>query len=183
MKTTDWKYDFSSLPHWKNREKMPFVFDEFFELTKTDVLCCIYSIAEVSMDNYIGFLAILKNKDCPSLLLNITDEFLFSTNFSASTDERFIFLQPSIYDERCEEKRPILIIDLIKCRFSYLLTKNLNRCYKIKQECDHVFTIEADALQRKNNKALKALHGKEICIDKLQWHDIQELKSLPKIII
>lgn len=61
MKTTGWKYDFTSLPHWENREKDPLIYDEFFEIPQSDILCCLYSITEVSMLNYQGFLAILRN--------------------------------------------------------------------------------------------------------------------------
>ena len=33
MKTTEWNYDFSSLPCWSNRETDPYIYDEYFELT------------------------------------------------------------------------------------------------------------------------------------------------------
>ena len=47
------------------------VYDEYFEIPQSDTLCCIYSIAEVSMCNYLGFLAILKNKEKPLLQVKI----------------------------------------------------------------------------------------------------------------
>ena len=62
MKTTDWNYDFHSLPHWDNREKLHYVCDEYYEIPQSDTLCCLYSICEAGMLDYLGFLAILKNK-------------------------------------------------------------------------------------------------------------------------
>ena len=29
MFTTDWKFDFSTLPRWDNREKIPYIHDEY----------------------------------------------------------------------------------------------------------------------------------------------------------
>ena len=55
MRTTDWKFDFASLPRWDNRERIGFVYDEFYEIPEKDMLVCIYSVAEVSMLNYQGF--------------------------------------------------------------------------------------------------------------------------------
>lgn len=55
MTATDWKFDFESLPRWDNRERIPFVYDAFFDIPQNDALCCIYSIVEVSMCNPEGF--------------------------------------------------------------------------------------------------------------------------------
>ena len=71
--TTDWKFDFSTLPHWEDRYSMPYIYDKFLDIPQSNTLCCIYSIAEVTMCNYVGFLAIIKNKEKPSIFLNIKD--------------------------------------------------------------------------------------------------------------
>lgn len=91
MNTTDWKYDFASLPRWDTREKFPFVDDEFFELPQSNTLCCLYSIVEASMLNYVGFLAILKNKDNPELILNLAEEFVFLCQFFCQCERKFDF--------------------------------------------------------------------------------------------
>ena len=96
MQTTDWSFDFASLPRWDNREKWFYTYDAFYEVPGKDMLCCIYSVAEVSMLNYEGFLAILRNKEKPELVLNPAD-ICFCVNFSQSADGRFLFLQPSFY--------------------------------------------------------------------------------------
>ena len=183
MRTTDWKFDFSSLPRWDNCNGIPNVYDEFFDIPQSDTLCCIYSIAEVSMCNYLGFLAIIKTKEKPQLFLNITEGISFCPNISVSTDGNLIFLQPSIYDKDTNVvKRPILIIDISKRVFSYLITDNLNSCYKIMELHKNVFKIEADEYQKKENKSLKSLSKKKIRTNYLKWHDLAELNSLSELI-
>lgn len=181
MRTTDWNYNFSSLPRWDNRERIPYIYDKFYEIPQKDVLCCIYSIAEAGMMDYIGFLAILKEKENPSLLLNIAEGYNFCDNFSVSADGNFIFLQPSIYDKEYGVSRPILIIDLNGNRFSYVLTGNYSTTYQVKQKSERVFVVEADVSQ-KDNERLQALHGKEIRIDELKWYSMKKIQSLPEII-
>ena len=184
MKTTDWKFDFSSLPHWDNREKLPWVYDEYFEIPQSDMLCCLYSIAEVSMLNYQGFLAVLKNKENPELVLNLADAFPFCVNFSASADGNLLFLQPSLYDRdtnRCV--RPVLILDIRNNRFSYLKTDNYCPAYQVVQKKPHLFVIEADASQRKDIRQLAALHGKKIRTRWLRWYGMDKLPALPEMVL
>lgn len=176
MNTTDWQFDFSSLPYWDNRNSLDCE-DAFYALPKTDTLCCIYSIAEVPMGDCKGFLAILRGKNDPILLTNPTYKMNFSKNFSASTDESLIFLQPCLYCERHGRVRPILVIDLKKNRFAYIRTKNTNPCYKIIPLSDHVFTVEAYSSQR-NDKRLMSLHGRKIRTKWLRWHDLSKLNNL-----
>ena len=184
MKTTDWKYDFSSLPRWDNRERIPYVYDAFFELPQSDTLCCLYSICEASMLNYLGFLAILKNKENPELVLNITEEFAFCDNVSVSDDGNLIFLQPSIYDKDTNCcPRPVLILDIKNNLFSFLKTVNYSPLYKVVQKKANVFVIEADAHERKHNKQLASLHGKKIRIRWLKWYKMDKLSTLPQMVL
>lgn len=183
MKTTDWKFDFSSLPHWDKRNSIPYVYDEFLDIPQSDTLCCIYSIAEVSMSNYLGFLAIIKNKEKPELFLNITEGIAFCPNISVNLDGNLIFLQASIYNKDTHTvKRPILIIDISKQFFSYVSTDNYNPCYEVVELNKNVFRIKADANQKKSDKRLNVLSKKKIRINRLTWHDLSELNSLPEML-
>lgn len=181
MKTTDWNFDFSSLQRWDNRETFHDIYDRFYEIPQNDTLCCIYSITEARMGDYIGFLAILKGKESPSLLLDIAGGMNFCDNFSVSENGNLIFLMPHIYDERRWIICPILIIDLQKNRFSYLMTDNINPCYNIKQESDQVFTVEAFESQR-GDERLMAIHGMKIRPDQLRWYALSKLHSLPDMV-
>jgi len=183
VKTTDWKYDFASLPHWDNREKFPFVYDSYFEIPESDTLCCLYAITEVSMQNYLGFLAILRNKDHPELVLNVAEEFSFCVNFSVSQDGNLIFLQPSIYNQRTARcVRPILILDIQKNRFAYIKSDNHNPCYTVIQKTANVFVVQADENQRKADRQLAALHGRIIRTRWLKWYRMNQLAALPEMI-
>ncbi len=183
MRATDWKFDFSSLPRWGKRNSIPWVYDEFYEILQSNTLCCIYSIRETTMMNYLGFLAILKNKEKPELFFNITDGISFCPNFFTNTEGNLIFLQPSIYKmQNNSVKRPILIIDISKCIFSYIVTDNTNPCYKIVELDNNAFKIEADAYQIKSDKHLNELNGKIITINHLEWYNLSNLESLPEMI-
>jgi hypothetical protein len=129
----------------------------------------------------VGFLAILKEKDDPTLLINISKGMNFCDNFSVSEDGRFIFLQPSIYDERRGHKRPILVINLVENRFSYVLTNNTNPCYHVKQKSTDVFVVEAQESQQ-GDQRLMEIHGIEIHITALQWYELNKLPSLRELI-
>lgn len=178
MKTTDWKFDFASLPRWENHNTIPFVYDEFFEFPQYDALCCIYSIAEVSMCNEIGFLAVIVNKEAPSLYFAEPQDVLFTPNVSISPDGKFVFLQASIYNrENCSYKRPIVIIDMSRKVFSYVHTDNTNTCYKISELTENVFEISADDYQKKHNEALKELCEQKIRTDRLEWYDLNSLRE------
>ena len=181
MRTTDWNCDFSTLPRWDNRERIPYVFDEFYELPQSDILCCLYSVAEASMMNYMGFLAIFRNKENPELVLNVTD-FPFCVNFSASDDGNLLFLQPSIYlREKSRTVRPVLVLDIKNNRFSYLKTANDCPAYNVVQKKPHIFVIEVDEQQRKGIRQLAELHGKTIQTRWLRWHKIDKLSALPQM--
>lgn len=182
MKTTDWKFAFSSLPHWDARDKIPYVYDNFWEIPQHDTLCCIYSIAEVGMCNYVGFLAILRNKEKPELILNIAEGMNFCNQISASTNGSFVFLMPSIYDPSSNtQKSPILILDIAKNAFAYVDTDNRNPCYSIVEINDHVFTVNA-APHQKNDPHLIKLSQKEIDTDRLRWFGFAELHTLPEML-
>lgn len=179
---TDWKCDFAALPGWDLREEIWDVRDEFYELPQSDTLCCIYSVTEASMLNYLGRLAVFQNKENPKLVVNI-EEYAFCLNFSASADGSLLFLQPSIYDRptnRC--KRPLLVLDVKRKRFSYLRTDNCCPAYKVTQKRDAVFVVEADEYQRKHIKPLAALHGKKIRTNWLKWHSLDKLHALPEMV-
>ena len=82
------------------------------------------------MGCYLGSLAILKNKEQPSLFLNIAEEYNFFSGISVNTKGNLLFLYPCIYDKG-HVKMPILILDIQKNIFSYFYTGNANPCYTV----------------------------------------------------
>ncbi len=181
-RTTDWKFDFSSLPRWNNRNTIPFVYDKFYYVPQNDILCCIYSIAEVRMGWYTGFLAILKNKEHPELMLNIEEDITFCDNISVNKNGDMLFLQPLIYDKVNNTLScPILIMDLTHKKFGCYSTNNYNPCYKVVEISDTVFGIEADETQVKTDELLNALSKQKIDLTCLKWYDFSKLNNLNDI--
>ena len=174
----DWNFDFSSLPRWDIRDKIPFVYDKFYHLPECDALCCIYSIAEVRMGCYQGFLAILKNKEKPELVLNINQKLNFCDNFSASKKGDIIFLLSYFHDKTTDGPGSlVLICDIVREKFSYFTTDNYNPCYKVVELSDGVFGIEADEFQR-NDKRLDAFSKTRIDLKCLNWYDFKKINML-----
>lgn len=174
---TDWKFDFSSLPHWDNRKTIPYVFDRFYHIPQSDTLCCIYSIAEVGMCRYMGFLAILKNKEKPELILNIADGINFYRNFFVNKKGNIIFLQPFIYNRATKKSScPIMVLDIAEGKYAYYATDNGNPCYNIVELSEWVFGIEADEVQ-KRNKELERLTKQKIDLRCLEWHGFEKLQN------
>lgn len=180
-RTTDWKYDFSSLPGWDVRERIPFVYVKFYHLPQSDTLCCIYSIAEVRMGWHQGFLAVLENKEKPKLVLNINKKMSFSDNFSASKNGNFVFLLSHFTDKTAGGIGSIiLIIDIISEKFSYLRINNYNPCYKIVELDDGVFGIESDEMQRITDKRLDGFSKITIDLCCLDWFYFNEIDVFPE---
>lgn len=70
QRTTDWEFDFSTLPHRENRLEIPYIYDAFLPFEKADLLFCVTSVVEVSMLNYRGFFSILENKESPRVVFS-----------------------------------------------------------------------------------------------------------------
>lgn len=164
MDASGWRFDFSALPRWDNRERSGWVFDEFHEIAQQDALVCLYSIDEVSMLNYQGFLAILRNKKNPQLVVNVARGYSFWKNFHASEDGRFVFLQACISGHR-----PLVILDMEKCRFARVLLRNHRPFLKVEQNGDRVFTVEFQEYTRK------------IRIRWLRWYPFAQLERMHRM--
>lgn len=175
MRTTDWEFDFSALPNWNNRDSIAYVYDKFLEIPQNDALCCIYSIAEVSMCTYLGFLAILKNKENPSLFLNVAHGFNFLSRIDTNAKGSLIFLRPYLYDKKSSRvKMPILIIDIERNVFSYFLDQNADPYGTIVELENNVFRIMASSDRQKQDKCFA------ISDRNLKWHALAEIGSLPQ---
>jgi hypothetical protein len=168
MRTTDWNYDFSSLHRWEDREKLWDAYDEFHEIPDSDLLCCLYSIAERRMLDYRGYLAILRNKKEPELLLNIS-EYTFCQTFFLNERGSLIFLQPCVHIQKLNQTfYPVLILDIVKNRFSCALLRNTVGICKITQNKQTVFDIE-----------LSGRRSRKIRSRWLKWHPLEQLPMLP----
>jgi hypothetical protein len=131
---------------------------------------------------YAGFLAILKNKEHPELMLNIAEDMTFCDKFSSNKNNDILFLQPSIYNkENNTVNCPILIVDLAQKKFACYSTDNYNPCYNVIEISDTIFGIEADKTQVKTDERLNALSKRKIDLTCLKWYDLSKLNNLNDI--
>ncbi|MDR1196291.1 MAG: hypothetical protein LBL00_07445 [Endomicrobium sp.] len=151
MNINGWDYNFKSLPYWDNREKFPYVYDLLFENEQADIAFLIYSITEVTMCYYVGFLAIFKNKEKPELLLNATKGGFLNEKVIFSIENRFAFVKSAIY---IKKGWPIFIFDLLNRQFA---------CLKI--------------IPNSKNDLMGRINETKIEIDKLKWMPFERLDS------
>lgn len=94
-----------------------------------------------------------------------------------------LFLQPSLYYKELNASfRPILIIDVIDDKFTFVPTNNANTTHKIIEVDKSSFKIDADEFQKKYDERLAALCKQSIRTDELTWHDFSEIKSLSEML-
>ena len=179
VKSTDWVYDFPSLPHWDNRNVM-MVYDEFYEIPQTDTLCCIYSVVEASMMNYLGLLAILKNKEHPQLYYNLPSGINFRDRVSVSPQGDLIFLKGVCrYKNTPKQVYPVIIIDVVKGMFAYVWDDSYPVAfYDVVEIQEGVFGFVPDESQ-KDDPRLQKFVKTVIEIKKLKWLPLDKLSEFP----
>lgn len=179
-----WDFDFASLKYWDNHGRIPYLTDDFFQNETSDVVCVIYSIAEVTMCNYLGFLAILRNKKNPELVLNVTNFLFPQQEVTFSSDGNLIFLKGRIFfREKNAIEYPLIVINVKNNCFAYIKRDNHNISYRIEEQNASTFTIEADEFHKRPDKLFNIFSSKKIKLKKLTWHGIEELKNLPEMLL
>lgn len=183
MNATDWKFDFESLHHWSIRKVNPWVYDEFYEIDNSDTLLCVYSIVEMRMMDYRGYVALLKNKESPRLILNAPEVLTFRPGFDQSDDGRYIFLKSIMYDRAKNKAYSLLLaVDLEKELYSYILSDNFNPCFNVVQTDEGVFSVKADEKQVETQEKLREFSKTVIYTDRLEWQAFSSLEKLDKVI-
>lgn len=179
-KITDWKYDFKSLPKW-DLHSQNYIYDFFIESKKSNTLFCVYSVNEARMMYYIGWLAILKNKEDPQLVITTKDNIFFSPISYFDDDGDFLFLvyRTNSHDEAYKE--PVVIFDISKEKFAWFETSGLGGLYEIYKKSEDVFEIKHEGFTI-NRKVSEEPEIKEIHIGDLQWYPINQLNNLEDIV-
>ena len=68
MEFDGWNYCYENLPYWEVRNRFPYVYDQFTQSPLGKHAILIYSIAEISMCNEVGCLAVFESKEYPFLV-------------------------------------------------------------------------------------------------------------------
>ena len=175
MEINGWEYDYTHLPHWKLREKFHSAFDMMCENEQMDTAVLIYSIVETRMCYQEGFLLILKNKETPKIILNVTEGAFLYDKIVFSLSGRFAFIISSLYDKGW----PVFIFDLLAQRFSCFQVVTNNISFSIEEVNETLFAIIADKWQMEHDDSslLRELNGTQIVIDKLKWLPFERIDS------
>ena len=176
MKLDNWEYDFGSLPHWDDRNSYPHMYyDLLYENPRLDMAFVVYSIIEYRMGAYVGFLAILKNRKSPELVLQTREGVFGNSEIVFSMDGKLAFAKSSLWDDGW----PLFIFDLLSRNFACFRTTSDNNGFTVRETARNEFTIIADKWQLKNNSSglLEKLDGTRIEIDALKWMPFGDIDS------
>lgn len=180
-KTTDWSYDFQSLPKW-DLHTWAYTFDLFVELPKADTLFCIYSVVEGSMMNYSGRLAILQNKQKPKLSILSSDGIYFQPIILADYEENLVFMIAKLSSEdRTKYKEPIIFFDASNETFAFFETEGIGGIRKFFKKSNGIYEMQHEGFTI-NRRVSKNPLIEQIKTDDLKWHPLSMLNELNKIV-
>jgi len=169
-----WKYEYSKLPYWENRDKTPWIYDKLYENPNRNNAVLIYSIAEVGMGKYFGFLAVFDNKQRPQLILNTTAFNVLPRMPMFSTNGNLCFLLASFYEKNKNLSAcPFLILNFELQAFDcFKVTDGFN--YSIDEKNKAEFML----IQQYHNDRLESFDRQIIRIDQCNWRPFSELHAL-----
>lgn len=163
MNLSGWEFDFAGLPNWDNRETFLDCKDYLIESPDAAYACLLYSVTEASMMNYIGFCAVLENKNAPSLLINIR-YVNFEPYAKFSRDGRILFLKAHYR----YGKRFILILNVEKKTYAVA-----HFCapvwYEIQESDAATFEIVFDPKQAREDRRIARIKNTVIDLHTLKW--------------
>lgn len=151
MNISGWNYDFETLPHFENRKDGEYTEDMLYESPDGSFCVVNYSVKEVRSGDFRGFLAILKNKETPEKVLNITNiNFIKEAPFFASSKPLTAVLAHIYADDIKQYLAITVIIDLQKERFALApIYPSENRTlYPLSESRGKVFLMHRDGSKR-----------------------------------
>lgn len=121
MKIDGWDYSFENLPHWGIRERFPYVYDQLTQSPSGEYAILIYSIAEVSMCNEVGCLAVFERREHPFLILNAYQAHFPTQTPIFSANGRYVCLKSQMYlPDQNRVECPLLLLNLYERQFTAL---------------------------------------------------------------
>lgn len=151
MNISGWNYDFETLPRFENRENGEYTEDILYESPDGSFCVVNYSVKEVRNGDFRGFLAILKNKEAPEKLLNITNiNFIKEAPFFASSKPLTAVLANIYADDIKQSLAVTIIIDLHKERFSLapIYPSEDRTLYPLSEARGKIFLMNRDGSKR-----------------------------------
>ena len=161
QRTTDWEYDFSTLPQWKNRWEIPYVYDAFLSFEKADLLFCVTSVAEVTMGNYRGFLSVLENKASPRVVFTFP-KGIVGPNLYPSGKEGYL-----CFEAYCSGKGSVMLLYSVSRKAFAVLERPSGNFAgaRFSEDEETVTLVEGDG------------SSLPICIGSLAWLPLERLED------
>ena len=172
MKIDGWDYSFENLPHWGIRERFPYVYDQLTQSPSGEYAILIYSIAEVSMCNEVGCLAVFESREHPVLILNA-----YKANFSPqspvfSANGRYVCLKSQMYlSSQNRVECPLLLLDLYNRQFTVLTMDTHSYQIAIQNQTDKELVLYLTPYFNPSELEQQI----SIQIAELLWHPFQEI--------
>jgi len=176
MNIDGWEYPYETLQRWNwiNRDDYH-AYDLLFENEQSSVAILIYSVIETRMSSYEGFLAILRDKDNPQLILQ-TKCFFKDKDVIFSSDGRFALATASVWNQGW----PIIIFDLVNQRFSSFVARTNDSSFYLKENRkneEFIILAREEQQAKRTDDSLKKLDGTKIRINELKWRPFGEVEA------
>lgn len=173
--TTEWNYPVETLPKWDIHKREFGGDDRLFESDYAKYACLLYSIVEWRMGWYSGYLAILRDKRNPKLIINPTNTMWYPwVQFSLNEDILFLCSYNG-------GEYPIIILNLEKKCFSALRVVN-GFHYSIKEIDSTHFKLIADVGEMNSSRKIEWVDGMVFNLKRQRWFPINKLDHLSEIL-
>lgn len=176
MEINGWNYLFENLPHWGIRERFPYVYDQLTQSLTGEYAILIYSIAEVSMCNEVGGMAVLESQEHPRLILNAYKAHFPPQTPVFSANGRYVCLKSQMYlSDQNRVECPLLLLDLYERQFAVLAIDTHGRQVVIQNQTEKELVLHLTPCSNPS-KSEQVL----IQIAELLWHPFQEINRLER---
>lgn len=178
MDINGWNYLFESLPHWRIRERFPYVYDQLTQSPSNKYAILIYSIVEVSMCNEVGCLAVFESREHPLLLLNAYKAHFPPQTPVFSANGRYVCLKSQVYlSDQNRVECPLLLLDLYERQFTVLTMDTHGYQIAIQNQTEKELVLH---LAPCSNPSEESEQQESIQMAELLWHPFQEINMLER---
>ena len=177
MDINGWNYLFENLPHWRIRDRFPYVYDQLTQSPSGEYAILIYSISEVSMCNEVGCLAVWEKREHPLLILNAYKAHFPPQTPVFSANGRHVCLKSQMYlPDQNRVECPLLLLDLHKRQFTALTVDTYSYHISIQNQTEKALVLCLTPYSNLSEPEQQF----SIQITDLLWHPFQEINMLER---
>lgn len=177
MDINGWNYLFENLPYWRIRDRFPYVYDQLTQSVTGKYAILIYSIAEVSMCNEVGCLAVFESREHPALILNAYKAHFPPQTPVFSANGRHVCLKSQMYlPDQNRVECPLLLLDLYERQFTALTLDTHDHQIAIQNQTEKELVLSLAPCSNPSESEQQTT----IQITELLWHPFQEINMLER---